>query len=207
MTDFYPPRFIESDELLMRPLVNDDAQELYDALLGDPAVTEWLAFPTHRHLGDSLNFIELCRNGWAQRKRYTWILQDKTSQHIVAAIDLKPTLPRVEIGVITSCRPDRRRRRAGLQTLRQFIGWLMTQPQILRLDAYCAPQGAAASTMGKLGFSLEGRLVNWEARPNRNLPAGDSLVFAMTRAPVPAPATVPLRIMEPAAAPLADLVV
>jgi len=60
----------------------------------------------------------------------------------------------------------------------------MAQPQIFRVDAYCAPQGAAASTMSKLGFVLEGRLLNWEARPNRNLPAGDSLLFAMTRAPI-----------------------
>jgi len=184
MHAFYPPRFIESDELLMRPFVEDDAQELFDALLGDPAVTEWLVVPTHRSVADSRSFIESCRSGWVRRTRFTWALQDKASQRIVAAIDLKPALPRVEIGVITSQRPGHQRRRAGLQTLRKFIDWLMAQPQIFRVDAYCAPQGAAASTMSKLGFVLEGRLLNWEARPNRNLPAGDSLLFAMTRAPI-----------------------
>ena len=38
---------------------------------------------------------------------------------------------------------------------------------------------------GRLGFTLEAKLTNYEARPNLGLPAGDSYLFAMTRPVTP----------------------
>ncbi|RQR49490.1 N-acetyltransferase [Burkholderia sp. Bp9140] len=181
MPAFCPPTIIETDELRLRPFVDDDADALFEALLGDPVVTEWLPFPTHRSVAQTRTFIRHCRLGWASRTRFTWALEDRRSGRLVAAIDLAPTPPRAEIGVVTSRRDGHRRRRAGLAALLRLVDWLLAQPQLCRIHAYCAPEGNAASTMSRLGFTLEGRLTNWEPRPNRNLVAGDALLFAITR--------------------------
>lgn len=181
MPTFCPPTIIETDELRLRPFVDDDADALFEALLGDPVVTEWLPFPTHRSVAQTRAFIQHCRLGWASRTRFTWAMEDRQTGRLVAAIDLTPTPPRAEIGVVTSCRAGHRRRRAGLATLLRLLDWLLAQPQLCRIHAYCAPEGNAASTMPRLGFTLEARLANWEPRPNRNLVAGDALLFAITR--------------------------
>lgn len=181
MKTFSPPTLIETDELRMRPFVDGDADALFDALLGDPVVTEWLPFPTHRHVAETRAFIRHCRLGWDSMTRFTWALEDRKTGSLFAAIDLTPTPPRAEIGVVTSCRVGHRRRRAGLATLLQLIDWLLTQPQLHRIHAYCAPQGPAASTMPRLGFILEAKLTSWEPRPNRGIVAGDALLFAITR--------------------------
>jgi [ribosomal protein S5]-alanine N-acetyltransferase len=183
MNTFFPPAVIETDEVRLRPFADPDAEELFETLLGDPAVTEWLPFPTHRHVDDTRLFIQSCQLGWNSRTCFTWAMEDRQSGRLVAAVDLQPEPPRAEIGVITSRREGHRRRRAGLAALLRLIGWLLAQPQLCRIHAYCAPEGAAASTMTRLGFTLEGRLANWEPRPNRQLPAGDALLFAITRAP------------------------
>jgi ribosomal-protein-alanine N-acetyltransferase len=188
MNTFCPPATIETDDIRLRPFTDADADALFETLLGDPAVTEWLPFPTHRHVDDTRLFIRSCQLGWNSRTCFTWAMEDLQSGRLVAAVELQPAPPRAEIGVITSRREGHRRRRAGLAALLRLIGWLLAQPQLCRIHAYCAPEGAAASTMTRLGFTLEGRLANWEPRPNRHLPAGDALLFAITRAPhEPAP--------------------
>jgi hypothetical protein len=37
--------------------------------------------------------------------------------------------------------------------------------------------------LSKSGLRFEGRLANWEPRPNIGVLAGDSLVYALTRTP------------------------
>jgi RimJ/RimL family protein N-acetyltransferase len=183
MNGFSPPRVIETGEIRLRPFVDADAGTLFHVLLGDPAVTEWLPLRTHRNVEESRAFIRVCELGWTRATRCTWALEDSATGHLLAAIELVPHLPRAELGVIISRRDGHRRRRASLAALLKLIDWLMTQPQLCRLHAYCAPQGRAASTMARLGFTLEGQLTNWEPRPNRGLAAGDALLFALTRAP------------------------
>lgn len=183
MDRFVPPRVIDIGEIRLRPFVDADADALFHTLLGDPAVTEWLPLATHRDVDESRAFIRLCEDGWLRATRFTWALEDRALGRLLAAIELVPSLPRAELGVIISRRDGHRRRRASLAALLKLIDWLIAQPPLYRLHAYCAPQGLAASTMTRLGFTLEGRLRQWEARPNRAEPAGDALLFAITREP------------------------
>jgi len=182
-TIFRPPRIIDFGRLRLRPFTRSDAPMLFDCLLGDPDVTAWLAFRTHRSTAESETFIEDTQRGWTSGHCFTWALEDSESARIVAAIEVRPALPRAELGVITSFQEGYRKRRAGLLALLKLIDWLMSQPNLWRLHAYCAPEGKAASTMTRLGFTLEGRLSHWEPRPNQNIAAGDALLFAITRSP------------------------
>jgi hypothetical protein len=96
--------------------------------------------------------------------------------------------PRAELGVMISARATPRQRRAGLSALLKLIRWLLAQPQLCRVHACCAPKSPAASTMRRLGFTLEGRLTNWLPLPNTPGGVGDALVFAICRPPAGADA-------------------
>ena len=183
MRAFVPPDVIDADAIRLRKFVETDAHAAYEVLFGDPAVTEWLPSATHRTVDDTRSYIALCERGWSAGLCYTWALEDRESGHLLGAIELRPSPPRVEIGVVISRREGHRRRRASLAALLKLIRWILAQPQICRVYACCAPGGEAAKTMTRLGFTYEGRLSNWEARPNRGLAADDSLMFALTRAP------------------------
>jgi ribosomal-protein-alanine N-acetyltransferase len=183
MAPFIAPRVIETGTIRMRPFHEDDAAALFGLLLGDAEVTAWLPMRTHANIGETRAFIAQCAADWHAGCRYTWALEDAVSGTLLAAIELRPQPPRAEIGVVISRADGHRRRRASLAALLKFIRWLLEQPALCRIHAYCAPEGAAASAMPRLGFALEGRLANWEPRPNQGRQAGDALLFAITRAP------------------------
>jgi RimJ/RimL family protein N-acetyltransferase len=181
MEPFVPPRFIETDDLLLRPFAEGDAPQFFHALFGDPDVTEWLPTRTLESVDDARAMIRKMEAGWARGSCFAWALEDKATGRISAMIEVRPCLPRVELGVAISMRANHRRRRAGLIALRKLIDWIMTQPDVHRLYACCSPQAQSTPVMEKLGFKFEGRLVNWDARPNAGLAVDDALMFAMTK--------------------------
>ena len=64
------------------------------------------------------------------------------------------------------------------------VAWALAQPAIHRVWATCSPDNVrSARVLEKSGLRLEGRFAKWEARPNLGQAAGDSLVYAVTRAP------------------------
>jgi len=181
MERFDPPRFIETDHLLLRPFAEGDAPQFYHALFGDPEVTEWLPTPTLESVDDARTMIRKMQLGWERKTCFAWALEDKRTGHLTAMIEIRPSLPRVEIGVAISMRETHRRRRAGLLALRKLIDWIIDQPGVHRLYACCSPQAASTPVMEKLGFRFEGCLRNWDARPNAGLEIDDALMFALTK--------------------------
>jgi [ribosomal protein S5]-alanine N-acetyltransferase len=181
MHPFLPPRRIESDDLLLRPLEPRDAQALFDDMLGDPDTTRHLSFARHATLDETLVYIEQAERGWETGELIRWVLEDKASGALSAVIELRPLPPRVELGVMIARRGTARRRRAGLYVLRKLLKWLLVQPPVYRIYACCATDGDAYRSMERLGFTLEAKLINYEPRPNLGLVAADSYLFAMTR--------------------------
>lgn len=183
MEPFDPPRVIETDRLWLRPFVESDAEQLYYALLGDPEVMEWLPRRTLESVDEAILYIRECESGWKNKTMFTWVFEDKETGHLCSMLELRPCLPRIELGVASAQRLAWRRRRASLEAFRKLLHWTIAQPNVYRVYACCSPYGKSAPTMEKLGFKYEGRLVNWEARPNRGLVADDALLFALTRTP------------------------
>ncbi|WP_025597654.1 GNAT family N-acetyltransferase [Burkholderia sp. WSM2230] len=181
MSPFRFPALIESADLLMRPPEPRDAQALFDEMLGDVATTRHLSFRRHTTLDETLAFIDDSAQGWRSGELIRWVLEDRASGRLTGMIELRPHPPRVEVGVMISRRGGARRRRAGLHALRKLLAWMLAQPPILRIYAYCAVDGDAHSSMEKLGFTLEAKLTNYECRPNLGVLAGDSYLYAMTR--------------------------
>jgi len=66
--------------------------------------------------------------------------------------------------------------------VRCVVDWAYAQPEIFRVWATCHPDNLASiRVLEKAGLLQEGRLENWEARPQLGLLAGPSLVFAKIR--------------------------
>jgi RimJ/RimL family protein N-acetyltransferase len=188
---FHLPAIVESDQLLLRPPTAEDAQALFDAMLGDVETTRHLAFPRHRQLQETLDFIETARKAAEAGTRRCWLLVDKATGALAGMIDVGVSLPRVEFGAMISKRGGVRRRRASLAVLRKLVDWILEQPQVHRLYATCAVNGDAQSSMERLGFVREAVLVNHEAQPNLGLAAVDHVLFARTKPRAPSPASDP----------------
>jgi RimJ/RimL family protein N-acetyltransferase len=186
MLQFRPPERFETDTLLLRAPEGRDAQALFEEMLGDEETTRYMRMPRHRTREETLAYIEAVRADWESGSVFRWVMEHKETGLLAGEIQMQATLPRVEVGFMISRPGPARRRRASLDALRRLLHWTIAQPSVLRIFAYCAVDGKAHSGMERLGFTLEGRLVNHECRPNLGLAAGDSYLYAMTR-PVAAP--------------------
>jgi len=178
---FQLPAVVESDALLLREPTADDAAALFEAMLGDAESTRTLSFARHRHVDETLAYIETARRAAQAGTRRTWLIVDKASGALAGMIDMGISLPRVEVGAMISKRGGTRRRKASLQALRKLIDWTLEQPGVYRVYATCAANGDAHSAMERLGFVREALLVNHEAQPNTGRAAADHFLFARTR--------------------------
>jgi RimJ/RimL family protein N-acetyltransferase len=172
--------------LRLRPLTLADAPALFDQMLGDAGTMRDLPVLRHTGVAQTVEFVDEALRGWDDGSLIRYALECKETGRLTALIELKPTLPRVEIGVIISRHGGARRRRAGILALQELIDWLIEQPGVYRVFACCAVDGAAHSSMERLGFVQEAILTNHEPRPNRGLAAAHSYLYALTR-----PAAVP----------------
>ncbi|WP_323117798.1 GNAT family N-acetyltransferase [Burkholderia alba] len=183
MTALCPPALIETDRLRMRPLSEADADEVFDALFGDAETTRDLRWPMHRSVDESRASMRRLVEGWRSGTFFCWGLFEKTDGRLIGTLELHGDLPRVEIGLLTSFAPGRVRTRAWSEMLHKFLAWLIAQPGVYRIEAFCSVTGKAAPLMPHFGFMCEGTVKNYEARPNRGMSAGDSYLFAITKAP------------------------
>ncbi|PXX21920.1 MULTISPECIES: GNAT family N-acetyltransferase [Burkholderia] len=189
VTPFKPPRLIETDTLLLRPLEFRDAEELFDSIFSDFDTMRDLAWRVHTHIEETRNFIALSRAGREAGTYVHWALECKQTRRITALIELRIEPPRIELGYVVCRRGATRRRRSGILALRKLTQWLINQPGIYRVFAHCSVDGRSHTMMERLGFELEGTVKSHEARPNIGVLAGDSYLYAMTRAA--SPLTVP----------------
>ncbi|MFM0312688.1 GNAT family protein [Paraburkholderia sp. RL17-383-BIF-A] len=183
---FIPLDSMETPYLRLRPLTLADAPALFDQMLGDAGTMRDLPVLRHTGVAQTVEFVDEALRGWEDGSLIRYALECKETGRLTALIELKPTLPRVEIGVIISRHGGARRRRAGILALQELIDWLIEQPGVYRVFACCAVDGAAHSSMERLGFVQEAILTNHEPRPNRGLAAAHSYLYALTR-----PAAVP----------------
>ncbi|KVU59697.1 GCN5 family acetyltransferase [Burkholderia ubonensis] len=185
VTPFKPPRLIETDALLLRPLEFRDAEELFDCIFSDFDTMRDLAWHIHAHVEETRKFIALSNAGWETGAYVHWALECKQTRRITALIELRIETPRIELGYVVCRRGATRRRRSGILALRKLTQWLINQPGIYRVFAHCAVDGRSHTMMERLGFELEGVVKNHEARPNIGVLAGDSYLYAMTRSAPP----------------------
>jgi RimJ/RimL family protein N-acetyltransferase len=178
---FQPFDTRETPDLLLRPAALADARALFDQMLSDPDTVRDLPIARHVALNQTHAFIEDAERSWRCGTLFRYVLECRETGRLAGIIELRPSLPRVEIGLIISRRGGARRRRATAYALRDVIDWLMEQPGVYRVFAYCAVDGTSHSCMKRLGFECEGIVKNYEPRPNRRLLAGDSYLFSKTR--------------------------
>ncbi len=93
---------IETDRLILRKYVNEDAASMYKNWASDKEVTKYLTWPTHSSQEISQEVIEDWVNQYSNESYYHWaiVLKDNGSEPIgnIAVVDMKENISMVHIG-------------------------------------------------------------------------------------------------------------
>jgi len=179
-----PPDRFENPHIITRPLCTKDTNSLFEDFLSDRHTTWHLPIPTHLAPAQSELYIRWCNAGWQAHLLYVFGLEDRKSGRLVGIFELRPALPRVEIGLITTKHKDIKRRlaRAISTACLQICDWLISHPDVHRIYACCDATNIEAIRLARhLGLKFEATLANWEMRPNQKKAAAAIEVYTLIR--------------------------
>ena len=93
---------IETERLILRPVVREDAPAMHRNWTGDPEVTKYLPWPTHASVDVTEGFAEYLLQCYQDPKRYEWciVLKDESSEPIgmISVVDMNEAAESVHIG-------------------------------------------------------------------------------------------------------------
>ncbi|AXK62487.1 GNAT family N-acetyltransferase [Burkholderia sp. IDO3] len=178
---FPPLTPFETEWLILRPLVPDDAAALFEQMLGDAETMKYLPILRHGDLAQTHAYIAEARRGWRDGTLIRYACECRATGQLAAVIELTPDLPCVRLSVMIAKRGGTRRRRACLMALQELLGWLLAQRGVQRIYAHCVTGGPAGDCIERLGFRCEALLKRHEPQPNRELPMADCHLYVLTR--------------------------
>ena len=159
------PSAIETKRLLLRRPIASDAEAVFARYAGDPAVTKYLGWRTHRAVADSQMFLACCEAEWKQAGVGPYLLQSRVNGEVLgsAALRLSSTQQAGTGYVLAKDAWGQGYATEALRAMRDLAFDL----GVLRITGICHPEHhASARVMQKCGFTREGILRGHAQFPN-----------------------------------------
>ena len=159
------PATIETDRLVLRRPLASDAQAVFARYAGDPAVTRFLGWRTHRSVVDTQMFLACCDGEWQQSGVGPYLIQSREDGELLGSTGLRLASPQqASTGYLLA--RDAWGQGYATEALRAMRDMAL-RLGVLRLSAVCHPEHRASwRVMEKCGFTREGILRAHAQFPN-----------------------------------------
>jgi ribosomal-protein-alanine N-acetyltransferase len=175
-----PPEYIETDHLVLRVPVLEDAGAIFRNYAQDPDVTRYLIWQPHVRIEQTQEFLLSCVSAWQADKRFPYVITEIGKEIAIGMIEVRLDGYKAEVGYVLG----REYWGKGYMTeaLRVVIKWCLDQPEIYRIWAVCDVENiASARIMEKAGMHREGLLRRAIFHPNISNEPRDSYIYSITR--------------------------
>ena len=173
---------IETARLRLRAPQPADARVVFDRYAGDPRVTRFLGWPTHRTLADTETFLAFSAAEWARWPAGPYVIESLETGALLGGTGLGfETARQAATGYVLAVDAwGHGYATEALAAMRDLAGRLGVE----RLYALCHPQHrTSARVLEKCGFMLEGTLRGYSEFPNLAPGVrGDVLAYAINPA-------------------------
>ena len=157
---------LETERLVLRPFVLDDAQAMYDNWANDPEVTRYLTWPTHQNVEVSEMVLRDWVAGYASPSYYQWAIVPKELNGPIGAISVVQDIDeRIQSAHIGYC-IGRNWWHQGItsEALKRVTEFLFDEVGVRRVEARYDPRNPhSGAVMRKCGMKYEGthRRADW----------------------------------------------
>jgi RimJ/RimL family protein N-acetyltransferase len=175
-----PPEVIETERLVLRPPVAEDAQAIFDSFSQDREVTRFLTWRPHENIQRAEQFVERCIDAWQSNELFPWAVVLKGKDKPIGIVELRPENFKVEFGYVLA----RAYWGQGIMTeaVRHVMDWALSQPEIYRVWAVCDIENiASARVLEKAGMKGEGILRRYMIHPNLGDEPRDCYCYAAVK--------------------------
>ncbi|MGK2860880.1 MAG: GNAT family N-acetyltransferase [Chitinophagaceae bacterium] len=144
---------LKTDRLVLRPLKNQDEQEIY-FLRSDPQVNEYLVAPIAKNIDDAWAFIQKIISGYLNNECTYWGITLKTDDKLIGTIciwNIDQAENKAEVGYVL--RPAFQKKGLMQEALSKVIEYGFTVMKLQALDAVLHPDNInSARLLEKNGF-------------------------------------------------------
>lgn len=159
------PERLETSRLVLRRPAAADAAAIFTRYAGDPDVTRFLGWPTHRSVADTEAFVAWSDSEWQRSPAGPYLIESRADGTLLGGTGLGFETPyRAVTGYVLA--KDAWGRGFATETL-QAMRDLARRLGVQRLYALCHPDHRASfRVLEKCGFTREGTLRRFAEFPN-----------------------------------------
>lgn len=174
------PRILRTSRLLMRRPRHQDADWMYERYASDPEVTRYLAWPQHRTVQDTLDYLAFCAEEWDRWPAGAYLIFDADEEELIGSTGYAFSTPE---SAFTGYVLARDRWGFGFATEAcQAMVQLAPDLGLRELVAHCHPDHHPSQrVLQKCGFTRSSQAQEKSFFPNLN-PEGSLVVFTFVRA-------------------------
>lgn len=171
---------IESEHLILRPFVMEDADAMYRNWASDPEVTKFLSWPTYKSVEDAHAILDIWVPQYADNTFYQWAIELKELGEPIGSISVVNSDDRVDMVEIGFC-IGRNWWGQGIMTeaFQAVIDFLFEEVGVQRIEAGHDPNNpASGAVQRKCGLKYE-RTLRRSIRSNQGIT--DKAVYAILK--------------------------
>ena len=160
-----PPEILNSNRLLLRKPMMEDATTIFELYAQDVEVTKYLTWKPHGSIKETRDFIRRCNRTWRGNEAFPWTIIRKSDNQLLGMIEITSI---DHAGVCVGYVLARPFWGQGYmpESLGLIIDWAFKQEDIFRVWAFCDIENIASKkTMEKCGMQCEGVLRRWILLP------------------------------------------
>jgi [ribosomal protein S5]-alanine N-acetyltransferase len=179
MNTIFPSK-IQTERLVLRPPVAEDADVIFSKYTQDPAVARFMVWVPHTSLEHTRNFISSRILAWSNNSAFPYVLTSRQNGEVLGMLEARVSGHGVNIGYVLA----RDYWGQGLmpEAIRALVAIALHELAFYRVEATCDVDNvASARTLEKSAFLKEGRLARFVVHPNISVEPRDSWLYAITR--------------------------
>jgi ribosomal-protein-alanine N-acetyltransferase len=175
------PHELLTPRLRLRKPRPEDAGAIYSRYAGDPEVTRYLSWPTHRSVDDTRAFLTYSESAWNAGTSLAYLVERLSDGELLGSTGLVlESSGCCSTGYVFA--RDSWRRGYASESLAAMLKLAFSQPTINRVYALCdAEHRASAAVMEKCGMHPEGLRRAHTILPNLSPHPRDMLCYALAR--------------------------
>ncbi len=171
---------LETDRLILRKPVLEDAEAIFHKYAQDPDVTKYLMWKPHGSVEETIIFINLCIDNWGKVKHFTWCIVKKDNDELMGMIHLTVENSKADFGYVLM--KSEWGKGFISEALKKIVGFAFSDDKIYRVWGICDIENiASARVMEKSGLTREGILKKFAVHPNISDIPRDVYVYSIVR--------------------------
>ena len=151
---------IETERLILRPFVMEDAEAMYRNWASDPEVTKFLSWPTYQSVDTACEILDIWTKQYSDNTFYQWAIELKEIGEVIGSISVVNFDERVDMVEIGFC-IGKAFWGHGIMTeaFLAVIDFLFGEVNVQRIEAGHDPNNpASGAVQRKCGLKYEGTL-------------------------------------------------